>query len=513
MPYDEMTTFAGGVHSRVRSIWSPKDQQQALFFWDDAENWDLSEEGILKFKGWEAALSSALSGTPKITGIFEYKSGGTSTLVVCADEYIYTVAAGTPTQVASGQTVDAYYQASMWNDGTDDILILCNGADTPVAYNGSTCSTITYTDPSSIWDSATPQGITVFRDRVFYWGDPTYPYRIYTPAPGTHNDFDNSNNTVDAFDVEPGYGGVLTGLRPLTNDLLIIYKENVIRRLSGTAPFASGGDQFSISVVTDEVGCVAPRTIVQVGADHYFLGKNGMRQLKPVQSYGDLDHLQPTYPIQDKINDLNWTYNVIKNACAAYFQPDNHIYLCVPDGANTTNNKTYVYDTITQGITPRSSLSASVITEYNRTLYHGDYAGLIHSHGGANGANGATIAAFAESKWMAHAGLAYYKRYRRIVIFAEGEGATDLTILYKVLKRGEDMTTASTESIQGGNSLWDVGKWDEMVWAAGSQAVFEIKNIGRGKALKLRFENTSASQRPVIRQIGIEYDVFSAVKG
>ena len=354
----------------------------------------------------------------------------------------------------------------------------------------------------------------MFRERVFYWGDPTYPYRIYTPRPGSHNNFDNANNTVDAFDVEPGYGGKLTGIKPLTNDILVIYKENAIRRLSGSAPFASGGEQFTISAVTDEVGCVAPRTIVQVGAEHYFLGRNGMRQLKPIQAYGDIEHLQPTYPIQDKINSLNWaTYSAITNACAVYVQSDNHIYLCVPNGSSTSNNKVYVYDTVTKGITPRSSINASYIAEYNRTLYHGDYAGQIYSHGASNGADGASITAYAETKWMGHGGIGSYKRYKKLIIYAEGDGATDLTILYKILKRGQVASTSTTQAIVAGDDAWDSGLWDTAVWSAGTQNVFELKNLGRGKALKLRFQSTSATQRPKIRQVFLEYDVWGTMRG
>lgn len=510
MPIAELTNFAGGVHSRVRSIWSPMDEHQAMYFWDDAQNWDLSEEGILKFKGWDGVLDSAISGTPRITGIFEYKSGSTIRLLICAGTKIYTVSGGTTTEVLTGQTADYYYQGVMWNDGSNDLLLLCNGIDTPVAYNGSTCTAITFTDPNSIWDSAKPFTVAVFRDRVF-WADEN---KVYTPRPGSHNNFDNSANTVDGFAVDQGYGGKITGIKTLTNDILIIYKESVIRRLSGSAPFAAGGEQFQITPVTDEVGCVAPRSIVQVGADHYFMGRNGLRQLKPVDAYGDLDHLQPTYPIQDKINTINWSdATAIKNICATYSQSDNHIYLCVPDGSSTTNNKVYVYDTITKGICPRTQLLASYITVYNRTLYHGDYAGQIHSHGSTNSANGTAIDCFAETKWMAHGGIGAYKRYKKIIIFAEGDGETDLTIVTKILKRGKVASTSRTEDIVAGDSAWDSGVWDTATWSSGTQNVFEIKNPGRGKALKLRFTSNSASQRPKIRQIFIEYDVFGTMKG
>lgn len=505
------TNFQVGLNLQMPPVLP--DSEEVMSVADICENWIPTENGLLKAPGFAAVLETAI-GEP-VTSLFTYRNpSGVNELIACAGTQIYTISGDTASSILTGQTDGAHYQATYWADNSGNgVLILCNGVDTPVYYDGTTCEAITFTDPDDIWNDATPYGAAVFRGRIFFWDDET----VYTPKPGTYDDFDTSTSEADAFNVDPGFGGFITGLKALTDNFLVIYKESCIRRLSGVSPFGTvGTEPFEIAMVTDDFGCIAPGTIIQVGLDHYFLSEDGVRQLRPIQSYGDIDPTQPSYPIQSIINGLNITSrSVIRNACTVFDRDSRIIWFSVPNGSNSSNNLIIGYNVVTKGLhtRPDGDIAATALVYHDRKIYHGDSTGQVYLHGNANGNNGSAMNGVWESKWIAHQGLGTRKRYKDLFIYADSDGAGDVVVQWRLLRRGKNQDRTSTESIGSGNNTWDNADWDEAVWSSGEQSVFHIKNLGRGNAIKLRLLNTSATQRVKIRQIDLMGESFGRALG
>lgn len=379
--------FAGGVNTQIGPVITDMGDTEAFAYAEKSFNWEASERGLIKYPGDAPLIKNPLDAV--MTGLFYYRAPGGYERIICKGAKIYTVAADVETEIYDGITPGAYFQAVGWDDGAGtEIIILMNGADDLIYYDGTDCDDVVIEDDENpIWDGAKPSFAEVFRGRILYGGDPTHPHRIWTPRPGTYNNFDNTTGEVDAFDIEAGFGGKLTGLKALTDDFLVIYKERVIRRLSGIAPFGSeGGENFQLRNVTNSFGCVAPRTIVSNDVEHYFLAEDGLRQLRPIESYGDIDPQQPTYPIQQLINQWNFEDTVIENACAAFHKADKHIWLAAPDGGTQQNNHLLIYDVISKGIDFRGfdEIKASVISYQDRKIVHGDYDGQVFQHGTVN---------------------------------------------------------------------------------------------------------------------------------
>lgn len=509
------TDFSGGKNTKqIPPIVVDAGDLQAFKWAETAKNWEMSEVGLIKAIGEADQLDTAISGTPIITGLFEYKNGTTTELIACANGKVFKVSGGTATQIYTGGTADKYYTHTEWDDGNGNtVLILVNGADAPLEYNGTTCAAITMTDPNTVWDGATPNTVEVFRGRVFY-SDGEY---IYTPRAGTYNNFDTATSDVDKFTVDGGFGGKITGLLSLTDNLFVIFKERAIRRLAGSAPFGSTTDGFFITNVSNNVGCIARRTITQAGKglEVYFLSTDGLRKLEPVEKYGDVDPLMPTYPIQDEVNDWNYSAGVIDDACAVYVPKYNQVYLFVPDGSSAENNKTYTLDVVTGGIDPRGTddFKVASMAVFGRKLYTGDYAGQVHKWGDDNGYSGENITAEWESKYIAHAQLSLLKAYRFITLYAEADGDGDVQVQWTILQDSDEVAEASTESINAGGNVWDSALFDTAVWQTGQTKVFHIKDIGKGHAIKFKFTNMSDSQKPKIRAVDIGMDVLGYARG
>lgn len=511
------TSFAGGQNNNAGEMASPiildmGQGTQSLTYAHSSVNWEMAENGLLKHGGDDEVVTTVTT-TSTVTGLYDWNG----TTIKVNGTKVYTVSGSSETAIYTGLTADKFVQFTEYDDGSGtEILIMCNGTDVPLYYDGTTCTTITFTDDASpIWDDARPQGATVNRGNIYYWGDPTHPHRVYKPRPDTYNNFDNTTSTVDAFDVDAGFGGVLTGLKTLTDNIVIVYKERAIRRLSGSTPFGSSGDPLELRPISDEFGCIAPRSIVQVGVDQYFLSESGLRRLKPVQDYGDIDPQTPTYPIQEVMDGLNYTSTVIKNACAIFHKPSKQVWLSVPNGSSTTNNLIIHHDVVTGSNELRrdDDITASCLAEISRKIYHGGYNGQVYKHGDTYNYHGTTIDASWESKWITHHGMGLTKAYRELHLYVEADGVGSLIVQYAVLKRGEEINQSSANEIQATNSQWDTAQWDSSQWAGAGQAVFKLKNLGRGKALKIRFVNTANNQRVKVRQVDLFFDIFGTAKG
>mgnify|MGYP000848957384 CR=1 FL=1 len=504
--------FAGGKNSHgVPTIIVDEGQTDALAYASDSYNWEMSEKGLIKVPGWEDVITSPADAV--VTGDFEY-NGATKKRILCKGTNVYTVAGGVETEVyplaGADQTAGAYYQACEWDDGSGvPILILMNGVDKPLVYNGTTCAQATYTDPDTVWGDARPFAATVFRGRIFY----ITATEVITPIPGTYNDFTDSTGETDRFQVDAGFGGDITGILAFTDDILMIYKERCIRRLSGSSPFGATSDPFYLAPVTNDYGCVAPRTLVQIGLEHYFLSAEGIRNLKPYDKYGDIEPLLPTYAIQDEV--LEWNWSDITDACAAFLQKDNHYYFAVPYGTSSENNKLYTLDVITKGIDPRKTddVLVSSLCVYDRAMYHGDYHGQLFEHGSVNSANGSDHEAQWSSKLIAHYSLGRWKRYNRLCLFAEADGNGDVLVEWQILAEDQISQETETATVQATASLWDTALWDSAVWNSGSEKIFATKNLGRGHAIRLRLTNISAEQRPIIRCIDLNVEPLGEVLG
>lgn len=466
-----------------------------------ANNVRMTQYGLEKFPGYDNYLASAIVGTPAVTGLYYYKRTGASAAnywIVTAGTKVYTASGGTLTEIYSGITAGAYFQFKTYNN----VCLMMNGTDAVLYYDGTTCAAVTFTDPSTIFGSARPSFAEIFRNRIFYSGDSTNPSRVWTPRPGSHNNFDNGLSTVDAFDVSVGDGQKVTGLRALQDDILVIYKEESTHRLEGASPFGASVEPFAIKEVSRKIGCIAPRTIVEVSTgDQFFLSKNGFKSFLTVQQYGDVKAADLTDNIPDELADINFAASTIVNAFAVYIDTEDQIYLHVPTGAGTTNTQVYAFDAKTRAIQPRSGITAACGAIINRTFYTGDYSGQIYQQLTTDSYNGSAIESHWESKWIAIGGLKNKKKFKHLLIDFESAGLATITVQWQIMRMDGTIKTLSKSSVNVSDGTWDDATWDTDVWDSETGKMFKKNNLGRGRAIKVKIINNNANERWKVRKI------------
>jgi len=134
-------------------------------------------------------------------------------------------------------------------------------------------------------------------------------------------DSDTYDQIYSQFRFNAGTADFNVGLHSFSDDKLVVFNRNSIHLVSGA------GQGANVQLITDEVGCVARQSIIQVGNNILFLSDNGVYGA----NFQDLYNLRgnevplssPINPVIQLINRDIWDKSV-----GVYF--DNRYYLAVP---------------------------------------------------------------------------------------------------------------------------------------------------------------------------------------
>ena len=136
-------------------------------------------------------------------------------------------------------------------------------------------------------------------------------------------DSDTFDQIFAQFRFNAGGADFIVGFQSFANDQLIIFNRNSIHTVSNTVNLTSA----NVKQVTDEVGCLARRSIEQIGSEVLFLSDNGVYGISFVDEYNLRGTALPlSEPINKTIQRINKAH--ADKAVSAYF--DNRYYLAVP---------------------------------------------------------------------------------------------------------------------------------------------------------------------------------------
>lgn len=126
-------------------------------------------------------------------------------------------------------------------------------------------------------------------------------------------------------------------LHSFSEDNLMVFNRNSIHLISNTTTLQGA----STRLLTNEVGCVARQSIIQVGNQVIFLSDNGVYSTQFFDEYNLRGTETPlSEPINVTVQRINKEY--WENSVAAYF--DNRYFIAVPLDASTKNNAVLVYN-------------------------------------------------------------------------------------------------------------------------------------------------------------------------
>ena len=153
--------------------------------------------------------------------------------------------------------------------------------------------------------------------------DDTFTYRKILDEVITSDilDSDTYDQIYGQFRFNAGTADFNVGLHSFSDDKLLVFNRNSIHLISGA------GTSAKVQLITNEVGCVARQSIIQVGNNVLFLSDNGVYGA----NFQDLYNLRGNeVPLSSPINSIIQRINkdVWDKSVGVYF--DNRYYLAVP---------------------------------------------------------------------------------------------------------------------------------------------------------------------------------------
>jgi hypothetical protein len=303
-----------------------------------------------------AAISNGATGTITVTTInaHGYSTGdevtvlhtnanNTSEITVNGSKIITVTGANTFTiqyTNNTGSTFQAHTNSTGWTSQRGKPPLIWDGASTSLTFaeqkytiSGGAFTTVTYSVPCADFG-------LYFQNRlvVKYANDQIGVGDILSES------FDvNLNN----FRVNQGGNDKITGFLPwIENQFLVFMAKSIFVCFVETTSYITGsspGVNSSVTIVTNQVGCLARKSIVPAGQFVFFLSGKGVHMLSPQL---DLKLLGNTLPLSEPIDDFFDDVNFAATAKAAAVYYDNRFFISLPTNGSARNNKTLVYNTL-----------------------------------------------------------------------------------------------------------------------------------------------------------------------
>jgi len=189
--------------------------------------------------------------------------------------------------------------------------------------------------------SPPPQGLqTIINagNRLFGVGSGANRNTLYASDILDPSVWDLTNSVV----VNGDDGDEITAIVPYFENRIIVFKRRRIFQITIPPDMTSAAD-WTISIISNNIGCVAGASAIQVNSDIFFLSDDGIRSL--IRSASD-DFTSVGLPISEVVKDVIQEINTaqIGISTAAYY--DNRYLLAVPTASNNFNDTILVYNTI-----------------------------------------------------------------------------------------------------------------------------------------------------------------------
>lgn len=360
--FDGTPTFGGGMDGQADP--SVIDATTCA----DLKNVDMNRFGILMTrKGTSLVGTAPFSG--RIQGLSELDTPTVEQLIAVSGGNFKKYESGTWSDIV-GFTADTSANIDM--EQGINVLYIADGTNNLHTWDGTSFTNLGTGSPKPpicpflCWHTS----------RLFAAGNSTNNDTVYVSdildAGATGWDWTNQS-----FRVGGGEGDAITGIAKWVGYKLAVFKNNSFYVVE--ADPAESVSNWIIERISPVIGCVAHRSIKQVGNDLYFLSRDGVRSIIRTTTAALNEVSFPlSFPMQPIIDRINWTYAHLSNA--VYF--DNKYILSVPLDSAEYPNYCIVYDTRAQkwtgywtGWTSQQFLISLLAN--GRSLYFGDNDGNV----------------------------------------------------------------------------------------------------------------------------------------
>ena len=400
---------------------------------------------------------------------------------------------GSPTMVGVTKV-----RFSRFNFATPKV-VLTDGINPAATYDGTTYTQITHSDAPT-----DPKFSAIFQNHLFLAGDPAHPTKIFFSAPLAETDFAASNG---AGVINVGFPVV--AIKSFRNELFIFGSTN-IKKLSGTALA-----NFVLQTVTDDLGCLATDSVIEIGGDLLFLSQDGLRPISGTDKIGDVNLETVSKDIQSIFTDIVFDIDLDGlNAVVIRQKTQFRYFFAAADSQGiiggfrqTPNGLQFEYSQML-GIT--ATCAASGYIGQNEIVIHGTSAGKVQQQEQGNSFAGDPILSVFQTPFYHMQDPEQRKIFYTIATYLRSEG--DNSIVMSALYDYADVETLNPTnfnlSTAGAAAFYNEATYNSTAIYDGNPSPVQRTNIsGSGKSASIKYVTNDTNASHSIQGLVITFGV------
>ena len=382
----------------------------------------------------------------------------------------------------------------------EEILLLTDGVNPAAKYNGTTYTQITHTNAPN-----NPKFSSAFANHLWLAGDPDEPFNIYFSSPNADTDFDPANGAGVI-----NIGFTITQLKSFRNQLYI-FGQNQIKRIVG-----DNYSNFSVENVTNDLGCVAPDTVVEFGGDIIFLGPDGVRPISGTSRIGDVEletvsrEIQKTfenYTANEDVTKLKALILRRKSQFRLFFEANTSLSLLAAIRKSSSAQSTFEYSQLV-GI-EATAVASGYVGQFEFVL-HGDTTGKVFKQEEGNSFDGGDILSVYQTPFYFMQDPELRKVFYRVKTFLKSEGESTISVGIEYNFGDAEIATPLNFELTtaGAASFFDATStiYDDTDIYDGNPTPIRSTNIsGSGDSISVSYVTNSTSPSHTIQAVSILY--------
>lgn len=383
---------------------------------------------------------------------------------------------------------------------TEEILLLTDGVNPAAKYNGTTYTQITHANAPT-----DPKFSSAFANHLWLAGDPAEPFNIYFSAPNADTDFDPANGAGVI-----NIGFTVTQLKSFRNQLYV-FGQNQIKRIIG-----DNYSNFTVENVTNDLGCVAPDTVVEFGGDIIFLGPDGIRPISGTSRIGDVEletvsrEIQKTfenYTANEDVTKLKALVIRRKSQFRLFFEANTSLSLLAAIRKGPTAQSTFEYSQLV-GV-EATAVASGYIGQFEFVL-HGDSTGKVHKQEEGDSFAGSDIFSVYQTPYYFMGDPEVRKVFYKVKTFLKTEGEALINVGIDFNFGDSEINTPENFSLTtaGAASAFDAAStiYDTTDIYDGNPSPTRSTNIsGSGDSISVSYVTNSTSPSHTIQAVSILY--------
>jgi hypothetical protein len=378
-------------------------------------------------------------------------------------------------------------------------VLLTDGVNPAATYDGTTYTQITHaTAPSA------PKYSTMFKNHMWLAGDSTEPQNVYFSAPYDETDFSPASG---AGVVNVGFDVV--AIKPFRCTLYIFGTTN-IRKLVG-----DNISNFQLQEVTDNLGCMATDSVIEIGGDLLFLSQDGLRPVSATDRIGDVNLETVSKDIQSIFTDIVFDIDLDTLNAAVIRQKSQFRYFF---GGTDTQGIIGGFREINGGIQfeygqllgiSATCADSGYIGQYEYVI-HGNTDGKVHRQEQGNDFDGGNIFSLFQTPYYHMEDPEQRKIFYNVATYLRSEG--DNEIVMSMLYDYDDFLTLNPSDFnlvtEGAAAYYNEALYNSTAIYDGNPSPVQRSNIsGSGKSAAIRYVTNSTDASHSVQGIVITFGV------